>query len=285
MKVPSNKLLDVYNYYTTCLCSLYEEKEARSLVWLLLDEFFGLRRVDLVLNREMRLNESELLRIHFAVKELMTGCPVQYVVGSTCFGDLRLKVTPSVLIPRPETLEIVDRVVKEAGEKTTFLDLGTGSGCIAISLAKRLENVSVTAVDKSPEALAVAEANARENEVDVRFLLDDILNPSEMLRNQRFDVIVSNPPYVRESEKKQMHRNVKDFEPSMALFVPDDDPLIFYRAIFDLAKVCLNEGGKIYLEINEFLGEEMLLLAKEKGFKASVFRDFRGRERELRIEN
>jgi len=269
------------------------------------------------MNPDLRLSESELLTLHFAVKELLRNKPVQYVIGETEFCGMRFFVDENVLIPRPETEELVsllvswsvsqfevtslefrvdflssfrpdierrEMVVEKSPANISILDIGTGSGCIAVSVAKLLKNSVVTAVDISGKALEVAKKNAQANGVDVRFILDDILNPqnSELIENQ-YDIIVSNPPYVCESEKREMRANVLDYEPATALFVRDEDPLIFYRKILEFAQKALRPNGLVWFEINEKFGKEMKNLCFEKGFKnVEIIKDFRGRERFVR---
>ena len=237
----------------------------------------------MALEPDLRLSESEMLTFHFAVKDLLKNKPIQYIIGETDFCDLKFKVNENVLIPRPETSELVMNIVKS--QLSTFnlqlsiLDIGTGSGCIAISLAKNIPGSNVYALDISEKALEVAKENAINNNVDVTFIHDDILSLKNNIES-KFDIIVSNPPYVRELEKAEMRDNVLNWEPHNALFVSDNDPLIFYRNILEFAKTHLNENGEIWLEINEYLGKEMTDLCKEYGFAdVKIFEDFRGRER------
>ena len=269
---------------------------------ILLEHYFNIDRVKIALEPDLRLSESELLTLHFAVKELLKNRPIQYIIGETEFCGMRFLVNGNVLIPRPETEEMVNHLAatlspsfrpdierREMGaEKSpanvSILDIGTGSGCIAISLAKLIPNSDVTAVDISEKALEVARKNAEANGVNVHFVLDDILQPStaELIDNQ-FDIIVSNPPYVCDSEKSEMRANVLEHEPSSALFVPDSDPLIFYRKILEFAQKALKPNGQIWFEINEKFGKETTELCREKGFKnVEIIKDFRGKERVVR---
>jgi release factor glutamine methyltransferase len=253
---------------------------------ILLEHYFGIDRVKIAMEPELRLSESELLTLHFAVKELLKNKPIQYVLGETEFCGMKFFVEEGVLIPRPETEEMVRQLaVGHWPLAAKILDIGTGSGCIAISLAKLLKDSVVTAVDVSEKALEIAKKNAAENDADVRFVLDDILNPKnpELIDNQ-YDIIVSNPPYVCESEKSEMRANVLDYEPSSALFVSDSDPLIFYRKILEFAQKTLKPNGEIWFEINEKLGQEMQNLCLEKGFKnVEIIKDFRGKDRILKV--
>ena len=287
MKTSSNLVRDCRRYYASELEKIYDSNEANALIMILLEHYFGIDRVKMALEPELRLSESEMLTLHFAVKELLKNKPVQYIIGETEFCGMRFFVDENVLIPRPETEEMVQMIVVRTGcdvetdGRPSILDIGTGSGCIAISLAKLLKDSIVTAVDVSEKALEVAKKNAAANNVNVRFVLDDILNPKnqELIDNQ-YDIIVSNPPYVCESEKSEMRANVLDFEPSTALFVSDNDPLIFYRKILEFAQKTLKPNGEVWFEINEKFGKEMQNLCLEKGFKnVEIIKDFRDKER------
>ena len=236
---------------------------------------------------DLRLSESEMLTFHFAVKDLLKNKPIQYIIGETEFCDLKFKVNENVLIPRPETSELVYKIVERQKTKDkrqlSILDIGTGSGCIAISLAKNIPGSKVHALDISEKALEVAKENAINNNVDVTFINDDILSLKNNIET-KFDIIVSNPPYVRELEKAEMRDNVLNWEPHNALFVSDNDPLIFYRNILEFAQTHLNENGEIWFEINEYLGKEMTVLCKEYGFSdIEIFKDFRGKERVVKV--
>ena len=289
MKMSSNLVWDCRKYYASELEKIYGSDEANALIMILLEHYFGIDRVKIAMDPELRLSESELLTLHFAVKELLKNKPVQYILGETEFCGMRFFVDENVLIPRPETEELVNQLVSCSVNQLhspsfRIIDIGTGSGCIAISLAKLLKNSVVTAIDISEKALEVAKKNAESNCIDVNFIKDDILNPQnpELLDNQ-FDIIVSNPPYVCESEKTEMRANVLDYEPSSALFVSDTDPLIFYRKILEFAQKSLIPDGEVWFEINEKLGTEMKNLCIEKGFeKVEIIKDFRERDRILR---
>ena len=288
MKTSSNLVRDCRRYYAGGLEKIYGSDEADALIMILLEHYFGINRVKLAMDPELRLSESELLTLHFAVKELLKNKPVQYILGETEFCGMRFMVDENVLIPRPETEEMVMMIAHSVETMCTssvhILDIGTGSGCIAISLAKSLKNSVVTAVDVSEKALEVAKKNAEANDANVRLILDDILNPKnpELLDNQ-FDIIVSNPPYVCESEKSEMRANVLDYEPSTALFVSDSDPLVFYRKILEFAQKALIPNGEVWFEINEKFGNEMKYLCHEKGFQnVEIIKDFRERDRILR---
>ncbi len=286
MKVPSNLVRDIRKYYCEQLCSVYDNDEANAMILILLEHYFNITRIKMALEPDMRLSESEMLTFHFAVKDLLKNKPIQYVIGETEFCDLKFKVNENVLIPRPETSELVMNIVKRQKTKDkrqlSILDIGTGSGCIAISLAKQIPNSKVYALDISEKALEVAKENAINNDAEVAFIHDDILNLKNNIETE-FDIIVSNPPYVRELEKAEMRDNVLDWEPHNALFVSDNDPLIFYRNILEFAKSHLKENGEIWFEINEYLVKEMADLCNEYGFSdVEIFKDFRGKERGLK---
>lgn len=313
MKVASNLVKDIRKYYCDQLCSIYDKDEANAMILILFEHYFNIDRVKMALEPDIRLSESEMLKIHFAVKDLLKNKPIQYVVGETEFCELKFKVNENVLIPRPETSEMVYKIVNETtgqqdkefcsrrdaesqSQKSTaksrkplsILDIGTGSGCIAISLAKLLPEAQVYALDISEEALKVARENAMNNNVDVTFIHEDILTQTltQAPTQTKFDIIVSNPPYVRELEKAEMRDNVLKWEPHNALFVSNDDPLIFYRSILEFAKSHLKENGEIWFEINEFLGKEMTSLCKEFGFSnVKIHKDFRGKERIMAVKN
>ncbi len=288
MKISSNSVRDCRKYYAGELEKIYGSNEANALIMILLEHYFGIDRMKIALEPEMRLSESEMLTLHFAVKELLKNKPIQYIIGETEFCGMRFFVDENVLIPRPETEEMVMMIAHSVETMCTssvhILDIGTGSGCIAISLAKLLKDSVVTAVDVSEKALEIAKKNAELNGIDVQFILDDILNPKkpELIDNQ-YDIIVSNPPYVCESEKSEMRANVLDYEPSTALFVSDNDPLVFYRKILEFAKKSLKPDGEVWFEINEKFGIEMNNLCQEKGFQnVEIIKDFRERDRILR---
>lgn len=220
-----------------------------------------------------------------ALEQLKTKRPVQYVLGEAWFYGLRFRVNESVLIPRPETEELVEWVVKDVKapgkENVAVLDIGTGSGCIAISIKHQLPMATVTAVDVSKAALAIAAENAQAHACNIDLKEINVLDNTEMNTLGKFDVMVSNPPYIAESESAAMHENVVKYEPSIALFVPNEDPLLFYREIAAFAKSHLRENGKLYFEINENLGEATVALLKEMGFEVTLRKDAQGKDRML----
>ncbi len=227
MEVRSNRIGDVRQHYRARLLGNYDENEADALLFLLIEEYTGISKVRSLADQGLTISESELLKIHFAVKELNNHKPLQYILGKTQFYGLPMKVNPDVLIPRPETEELVGMVIKEnkLQDNLRIFEIGTGSGCIAIALKKFLPKCEVLAMDISPEAIQVAERNSLLNEAKVEFRHFDFLDESNWDRLGIFDIIVSNPPYVRSIEKANMGKNVVNFEPALALFVKDDDPI------------------------------------------------------------
>jgi release factor glutamine methyltransferase len=265
----------------------YDEKESDTLLFILIEEFAGISKARVFSEPELNISESELLKIHFAVKELNTQKPIQYILGKAEFFGFPISVNPDVLIPRPETEELVDLVIRENKETENLhiLDVGTGSGCIAIALYKNLTNAEVFAIDNSFEAIQTAKSNAELNGATINFVHLDFLNKGKRERMGLFDLIVSNPPYVRHSEKKFMRKNVLNFEPENALFVDDENPLIFYSAIADFAREYLNKKGKIYCEINQYLGREVLQLFDKSGFsEILLIRDLNGNDRFIKVQ-
>lgn len=263
------------------LQSLYPKEELRSFFYLLSEKYLNLKPAEIALQLNTKPTNTQRQLFDEALQRLLQEEPIQYIVGETEFFGLSFKVTPAVLIPRPETEELVEWVIDEfriQDSEFSILDIGTGSGCIAISLAKHLPKASVCALDISKEALHIAEQNAQHNGVDVGFLERDILKTESLL--QSFDVIVSNPPYIKENEQQKMQNNVLQHEPTKALFVPDTDPLIFYRKIAQLAQKHLNKGGKLFFEINEAHGHETVVMLEALGYTNVVLKqDIFGKDR------
>jgi release factor glutamine methyltransferase len=257
------------------LSPFYDAYEAESFFYLILEDKHQLRQIDLALNHELVFDENDFVIWDELLKQLKKEVPIQYLLGKTNFYGLDFEVNENVLIPRPETEELVEWIINEntsrdKNKKLRILDIGTGTGCIAISLASNLPHAEVVAIDVSKKAIETAKRNAVRNNVEVTFVLLDILKEEE-LRCQ-FDIIVSNPPYVRNLEKAEIKKNVLDYEPHLALFVEDHDALIFYRKIASLAKNALLEKGKLYFEINQYLGKEMTDLLEGMDFKSVELR-------------
>ncbi|SEN81293.1 release factor glutamine methyltransferase [Flavobacterium sp. CF108] len=251
------------------LAPLYDAYEAESFFYLILEDKHRLRQIDLALNHELFFSESDFAIWDLLLAQLKKEVPIQYLLGKTSFYGLEFEVNENVLIPRPETEELVEWIINEnkpfdKTKKLKILDIGTGSGCIAISLAKNLPNADVYAMDVSKKAIETAKRNANRNKVDVTFMFQDILETEEL--KCQFDVIVSNPPYVRNLEKEEIKKNVLDYEPHLALFVDDNDALVFYRKIASLAHNNLLESGQLYFEINQYLGKEMIDLLGKMDF-------------------
>lgn len=246
------------------LAEVADPHEVQAMIRVICEDVFNYDPVDVALRQESVLPDFAQQRITDLIHRLQRHEPLQYIVGNARFHGHKFKVTPAVLIPRPETEQLVDLIVDENKESDLrVLDMGTGSGCIAISLARALKFAQVDALDVSRDALAVARANAEALQVKVRFFESDMLAPQPAAT---YDIIVSNPPYICWSERESMERNVKDYEPGQALFVPDNDPLLFYKAIVPYARQSLERGGRLYLEINQRFGAEVKRLLDEHGF-------------------
>lgn len=271
------------------LKEMYGPDEAGSIAWIVIGFVCKINRSQYVSNKSSELSDVELSVLYELLTDLKKGVPVQYALGETEFYGSVFKVNPSVLIPRPETEELVDWILKDS--KTTrydtsgmtILDIGTGSGCIPITLQKYLPNSFVSAMDISEAALETARENAFLNKTEINFIQDDILHPGDSY--SKYSIITSNPPYVTLAEKTHMHKNVVDFEPHMALFVPNDDSLIFYKAIAEFAILHLKKTGALYLEINQNLGPQTVALLKSKGFaKVELRKDLRDNDRMIKAQ-
>jgi release factor glutamine methyltransferase len=262
-----NKFSKELHQKTVASITVYDERERGAIAFLLLEYILGIEKTDILANKEIAISHLKREQLEEAIDRINQGEPVQYITGRTQFHNLTFKVNPSVLIPRPETEELVDIIIKEnKGRKgLRIMDMGTGSGCIAVSLAYHLPEADVLAVDISKSALYVAAENAAINHAKVTFVNDDILNLAET-NSTKLDVIVSNPPYVRYSEKKEMQKNVLEYEPKLALFVDDNEALIYYEKIALFSARHLETGGLLYLEINEMLGKETADLVASFGF-------------------
>ncbi|WP_418604364.1 peptide chain release factor N(5)-glutamine methyltransferase [Hwangdonia sp.] len=280
---------DIQNKFHEALDTIYNKEEVDSFFFMLIDSYYKISRIQLAMAPDFKIeNKDEILN---ALEALKQEKPIQYILGETEFFGLPFKVNKNVLIPRPETEELVEWVISEfknniqnyhteGGKSKAFriLDIGTGSGCIAISLAKNLSNAKVYALDVSEKALKIAKQNAELNQVEIEFIEADILRAEDQrakteavwdlgFENIKFDIIVSNPPYVREQEKMQIKNNVLNNEPHLALFVKDENPLLFYDAISRFATHKLSDNGMLFFEINEYLGNDMIRLLNDKRFK------------------
>ena len=275
------------------LSNLYDTQEIESFFYLIMECFHNKKRIDLALDPNMEMDSMQLLRWESVLAELKKEKPIQYILGETEFYGLPFLVNENTLIPRPETEELVEWIIKSTkyemqSTKLRILDIGTGSGCIAISLAKNIPNAEVSAIDVSEKALATAQKNAEINKVEVNFINVDILKINDLVElptsnfqfPTQFDIIVSNPPYVRNLEKAKIKPNVLEYEPHLALFVEDTDALLFYRKIAQLAKQNLSKNGMLFFEINQYLGKETVELLEDLGFKNIILKkDIYGNDR------
>jgi release factor glutamine methyltransferase len=280
------KIRQYRDQFIQTLSPIHGEGEAESFFYLILEEKRQLKRIDLALQPDLELTDSDILVWNTIFEQLKLEIPIQYLLGKTSFYGLDFELNSSVLIPRPETEELVEWILesqksKTKNQKLRILDIGTGSGCIAISLAKNIASAKVFALDVSEKALATAEKNAGNNKVEVTFITQNILQTDDL--KQQFDVIVSNPPYVRNLEKQEIKKNVLDNEPHLALFVEDNDALVFYSKIAKLALKNLTVNGELFFEINQYLGEETVDLLAEMGFKNIELRkDIYGNDRMIK---
>ena len=271
------KLSQLKINFTTVLQGVYDKEEVHCFFYILCDFFLQYSRFEVSIALDTIVSAKNITAFEKALLRLKKQEPIQYILGTTEFYGLTFKVNKHTLIPRPETEELVDWVLSNLHDQDSMLDIldiGTGSGCIAISLAKNIPTAIVSGLDVSEKALEVAQENAVKNQVLVSFCKKDILKTTAL--KNKYDVMVSNPPYVRQLEKKAMNANVLDYEPGIALFVPNEDPLLFYRKIAQLAMVSLQTRGWLYFEINEYLSKEMDVLLKEIGFaNIEIKKDFR----------
>ena len=279
-------LKEIKDIYHKELDENYPKEEVDSMFYLMIEHFLGLEQFILAIDPGIVITKEEEQYMFEGLSKLKKEQPIQYVLGETTFMDFKIMVNESVLIPRPETEELVNWVLEDIenlDDNLKIIDIGTGSGCIAISLSKLKPNIRATAMDISKSALEVAKKNALENDVNIEFIQADILKIPSLKEN--YDIIVSNPPYVREMEKDKMHNNVLKNEPNLALFVPDEDPLLFYEPIAKLAKNSLTPKGVLYMEINQYLGEAIKELMEEFGFtEIELRKDIFGNDRMIKAK-
>jgi len=286
------KIKEFRNHFNQELLGVFPQTEIDSFFFLLVEKELGLQRIDLALNNQFSISDDTFKHLYNALSRLKSQEPIQYILGETEFYSLPFKVTKNTLIPRPETEELVAWILTEATKlqsckdtkeqssrvkKLSILEIGTGTGCIPVSLAKNLPNSKITAIDISPKAIKIATQNADLNDGQIDIIEQDILTTKEL--HQQFDIIVSNPTYVRELEKAEIHPNVLENEPHLALFVEDNNPLLFYKKIAELAKNHLTKNGVLYFEINQYLGKETIEMLAEKGFKTELKKDIFGNDR------
>lgn len=278
-------------YIHKVLSEIYPKKEIDSFFFLIMEEILNLQRIDSVLTPDFLITQNNLTRLKNIIIRLQNEEPIQYILKKTTFYGLPFIVNKNTLIPRPETEELVAWIIKEASkiklqkaQRLSILDIGTGTGCIAISLAKNISKTHISALDISEDALKIATQNALLNNVEIDFYEIDILNTNSL--PQQFDIIVSNPPYVRESEKIGIKKNVLQNEPHIALFVENENPLLFYKKIADLAKKYLSEKGVLFFEINQYLEKETVKMLEKKGFKnIDLKKDLFGNYRMIQCNN
>lgn len=286
------RLADAFRSFAGSLRPLYTESEASVIAGLVFEQVTGFRRLDMITRGDAQLSEADAAKLHAMHEELLRARPVQYVLGEAWFCGLCFAVSEAVLIPRPETEELVQWIADDlplhfpGGGGTpapVVLDVGTGSGCIAISLKKRRTAARLLAIDISPAALEIAAQNAARQGTDVAFSVADILDPAVTAGFPRLDVIVSNPPYIPRAERREMQAQVTRFEPETALFVPDDDPLVYYRALLDVASHCFRETGYLYVEVHEDFADETAGLFRQAGVRELALRkDLQDRPRMIR---
>jgi release factor glutamine methyltransferase len=266
------------------LSSIYDKREIQSFIYIIFEYVLNYAKIDTVINKNKEIAEDKCEKIYSILERLKKEEPIQYILGETEFYDLTFNVNESTLIPRGETEELVQLVINEnRDKKISILDIGTGSGCIAISIAKNLPLAKVSALDISEKAIETAKTNAERNEVEVNFFLEDILNRKHT--HEKYDLIVSNPPYICNSEKTLMQTNVLDYEPHTALFVDDNNPLIFYKEIALFAKENLSDNGLLYFEINEALAKEMKEMLENYSYKnVKIIKDINDRDRIVKAQ-
>jgi release factor glutamine methyltransferase len=283
MSISNKTIKDIRLYLSKELKEIYKEPELNAIANLIIKTTIGVTRLHQLYMPEHQVTSQQDEIITGICNEIKTGKPIQYILGETIFYDCIFRVSGDTLIPRPETEELVDLIIKENhGYTGLILDIGTGSGCIAIALAKNLPQAEIYGIDISEEALIIARENASLNNTQVTFVKGDILNIENDQINKA-GIIVSNPPYVRNSEKSFMSKNVLDFEPHIALFVNDSDPLVYYKAILKLAEIILIPGGKVYFEINEAMGKLMIELIEKSGYSGiEIVSDINGKDRMIK---
>lgn len=278
-------------FLTKTLSEIYPKSEIESFFFILIDEYLDLKRIDSVINPDFKIVDDKLSLLKNALERLKKEEPIQYIIGNTEFYGYPFLVDENTLIPRPETEELIEWILLEVDKlqsnntsKLSILDIGTGTGCIPISLAKNLSTAIISAIDVSADALKVAAKNATLNNVNINFIEADILQTKTL--PQQFDIIISNPPYVRELEKVEIQNNVLQNEPHLALFVSDENPLLFYDKIADLAKQHLTKDGLLFFEINQYLGKETVEMLTKKGFNNIELRkDLFGKDRMIKVTN
>jgi release factor glutamine methyltransferase len=288
MKVASNKLSDLYAFYKSELATVYEQDELMSIFELVCEKNLNFSKADVKQQFNENINQSDLLKIYDTCLELKTGIPVQYILKEAFFYDSFFEVSPAVLIPRPETEELVDIIITDSTidiHQSKILDIGTGSGCIPITLKKHFPAATVVGIDVSEKALEVAKRNAVKHQVEVEFYKNDILMSFD-IPHLSFNLIVSNPPYVLKSEAEQMEKRVLSHEPHLALFVEDNDPIIFYKRIIDLCDILLEKNGLLFFELNPLYAQAVndYAVASNLFIFSEILLDMSGKQRFLKAQ-
>jgi release factor glutamine methyltransferase len=297
MKIASNKLYDLYAFYKSELAVIYEQNELMSIFELVCETYLNYTKADVKQRFHENINQSDLLKIYDTCLELKTGIPIQYILKEAFFYDSFFEVNSDVLIPRPETEELVDIIIADCrlqnvdstinNQQSTILDIGTGSGCIPITLKKYFPNAKVVGIDVSEKALEVAKRNAIKHHVEVEFIKLDILSSfNSLLITHRSSLIISNPPYVLKSEAEQMEKRVLSHEPHLALFVEDADPIIFYKRIIDLCETYLEKNGLLYFELNPLYADAVndYAIASNLFIFSEILLDMSGKQRFLKAQ-
>lgn len=282
MRVAGNKLKHISSFFYSELSDSYPASEIEAMLAFAVESVLGFSKTELVLKAEENINQSDLLKLYDCAKDLKKNIPLQYILGETWFYGLRFKVNKHVLIPRPETEELVELILKENRIVSSILDIATGSGCIPVSLKKNLPKTTVLACDISADALHVAGENAVLNKTNIDFFKEDILQTTDFsVEPTSFEMIISNPPYIKESEKNKMDKNVLDHEPHQALFVEGEDEILFYRKIIDLCQKALIPKGRLYFELNPLTAQSVEDYAKKSNLfeSTALIKDMSGKTR------
>ncbi|MEX1190466.1 MAG: peptide chain release factor N(5)-glutamine methyltransferase [Brumimicrobium sp.] len=288
MFIKNNSVHSVLGYFDEQLASQFTERERKLIGKSFIAKRLGWENTDFLLRKDDKVTESDLLYFRKMIKQLKNGLPFQYVLGETFFYNILLKTDKRALIPRPETEELVDWVVSDLkkSKNLKILDIGTGSGCIPLAIKNSISNATVLGLDVSHDALELAKENANRLKLDVNFIHYDILSQKMEFTNEKWDVIVSNPPYIPKKDKKLMAKHVLEHEPEIALFISDNNPLVFYQKIVDFAKHNLVENGNLYFEIHESLAENVKDLLVQQGFKnVEIKKDLQGKERMIKCKH
>ncbi len=277
------KLREIKQLYLETLLELYSKEEINNIFFLVSNHFLKLDKIKLIFFKNHSIEDVLVKKFKITLNKLSKGCPIQYILGETIFYDCKIKVNHNVLIPRPETEELTAWALKYISKKMNVLDICTGSGCIAIAIASNAK-CKVSAFDISTEALDIAKKNSIKNKVKVDFQKENILKNINK-KMKKFDVIISNPPYVLQKHKYLLHKNVLSFEPHLALFINNENPLLFYEKIITFSKKYLKNKGLLFFEINELFGQEILNLLDKEGFGKNVLRkDINGKKRMIKAE-